>query len=50
MQAFVDFESVKAATNGMIKYQGHKLGPDHRGLTIDYDKDKEWLSEQFCSF
>ena len=29
---FVDFEDIRSATAGMMKFQGHK------GLTIDYDK------------
>ena len=32
--SFVDFDTVKASTAAMMKFQGH------RGLAIDYDKDK----------
>jgi hypothetical protein len=39
---FIDFDSIKSATNAMRKHQGWK--PDnvfksHRGIVIDYDKD-----------
>lgn len=37
---FVDFDSVKAATTAMVKFQGHQLHPNDAGLKIDYDKDK----------
>ena len=38
---FVDFDSIKTATNAMIRFQGHRADPDQLtpGLVIDYDKD-----------
>lgn len=38
---FVDFDSIKAATNAMIRFQGHRVDPEQLtpGLVIDYDKD-----------
>jgi hypothetical protein len=36
---FVDFDSIKASTAAMVKYQSYRLHADHAGLTIDYDKD-----------
>ena len=34
---FVDFDSIKSATNAMVRYQGHRLEADQRtpGLVID---------------
>ena len=37
---FVDFDSIKASTSAMMRYQGHM------GLTIDYDKDKGVASKR----
>lgn len=37
---FIDFDSIKASTNAMIRYQGHRVDPEQTpGLVIDYDKD-----------
>jgi len=40
--AFIDYESIYDATQGMIKHQNARLpgvSPEHGGLVIDYDKD-----------
>lgn len=36
---FVDFVDVKAATNAMVRFQGHRWGETLPKLVIDYDKD-----------
>ena len=40
--AFIDYESIYDATQGMIKHQNGRMPGvplEHGGLVIDYDKD-----------
>jgi hypothetical protein len=39
---FVDFDSVKSATNAMRKHQGWKKNSYSKGIIIDYDKDERY--------
>jgi hypothetical protein len=39
---FVDFDSIKSATNAMRKHQGWKKSDYSRGILIDYDKDERY--------